>query len=110
MTTYAEACETYATDQGLDPITRALAAQGIPATVDQTGGFCMCVRVDLVEGGAHWLWLTLGAEFPAKGEEQQITLRHRRRILGLRDALRRFRTTPGRTDLYDCRVDDLEDP
>lgn len=56
-TTYAEACEWHATEQGLDPIAEELRAAGIPHTVDQTGGFCMLVRVPLTEGGDPYLYL-----------------------------------------------------
>lgn len=47
---YAEACRRAATDQGLDPITARLDAEGIAYDVDQTGGFTMCVRVDGPDG------------------------------------------------------------
>ena len=56
--TYADACDAAATQQGLDPITDVLRGAGIPHTVDQTGGFCMCVNVPLVEGGSEYLYLT----------------------------------------------------
>lgn len=55
---YDEACERAATDQGLDPICDVLRGAGIPHTVDQTGGFTMCVNVPLVEGGTQYLYLT----------------------------------------------------
>lgn len=55
---YEQACKQAATDQGLDPITDELARAGIPHTVDQTGGFVMCINVPLVEGGRQWLYLT----------------------------------------------------
>lgn len=60
--TYTEACAASATDQGLDPIAAALAKQGVPFSVDQTGGFCMCINVPLSEGGAHWLYMTSAHE------------------------------------------------
>jgi hypothetical protein len=55
---YGLMCEQSATDQGLDPITERLRAAGIPHTVDQTGGFTMCVNVPLVEGGSEYLYIT----------------------------------------------------
>ena len=59
--TYAEGCAHAATAQGLDPITEALRAAGIPYAVDQTGGFCMCVNVPLREGGSVYLYVTAGS-------------------------------------------------
>lgn len=55
---YTQACEDAATRQGLDPITDALRAAGIPHVVDQTGGFTMCVHVPLDEGDTSYLYLT----------------------------------------------------
>lgn len=49
--------DTYATDQGLDPITEALRAAGIPHTVEQTGGNCMGVKVPLDEGATSHVFL-----------------------------------------------------
>jgi hypothetical protein len=42
---YADACRRATTAQGLDPIIGALAAAGVVHDVEQTGGFCMMVRV-----------------------------------------------------------------
>ena len=56
---YAARCAHATTSQGLDPIIDVLRAAGIPYTVDQTGGFCMCVRVPLIEGDSQYLYLTL---------------------------------------------------
>jgi hypothetical protein len=47
---YDERCRWAATNQGLDPITARLTAEGIAHDVDQTGGFTMCVRVDRPDG------------------------------------------------------------
>ena len=58
--TYAEGCAHAATAQGLDPITEALRAAGIPHRVDQTGGFCMVVRVPLTEADTVYLCATAG--------------------------------------------------
>jgi hypothetical protein len=58
---YDDACQFHATAQGLDPITEALRAAGIPHAVDQTGGFCMCVNVPLREGGSPFLYVTAGS-------------------------------------------------
>ena len=55
---YGAACDFHATAQGLDPITEALRAAGIPYAVDQTGGFCMLVRVPLTEGGDPYLYVS----------------------------------------------------
>ena len=48
--TYEQACRAAATEQGLDPVTEALAAAGIPAEVEQTGGMTMVVVVEVVDG------------------------------------------------------------
>jgi len=47
---YAEACRRAATAQGLDPICQALSKAGIGHGVEQTGGFCMMVRVPTPHG------------------------------------------------------------
>ena len=57
---YGAACAHHATAQGLDPITEALRAAGIPHAVDQTGGFCMLVNVPLTEGGDPYLYVSAG--------------------------------------------------
>ncbi|MBM3661165.1 MAG: hypothetical protein FJW95_16905 [Actinobacteria bacterium] len=56
--TYEEACAFATTRQGLDPIVAAIAAAGIPVTVNQTGGFCMCVRVEHPTAAAS-VWVTV---------------------------------------------------
>lgn len=56
---YEQRCRDATTAQGLDPIVEVIRDAGIPVSVDQTGGFCMCVRVDLVEGNSQFLWLTV---------------------------------------------------
>ena len=55
---YAARVEYATENQGLLPITDALARAGVPYTVDQTGGFCMCVNVPLAEGGTPYLYVT----------------------------------------------------
>lgn len=47
---YEEACQRATTDQGLDPVTEALSAAGIPHVVEQTGGFTMVVTVKARNG------------------------------------------------------------
>src|SRR5262245_20491831 len=58
--TYEEACESATYAQNLHRIVVALAAAMVPVTVDQTGGFTMCVRVAPagLDNGATWLWIT----------------------------------------------------
>jgi|GEM_PF-4532439 len=41
---------------GVDAILTRLAAEGIPHSLDDTGGGCLCVRVALT-GGA-WIWIS----------------------------------------------------
>lgn len=68
--TYEEACRRAATSQGLDPIRRALEAEGLATHVDQTGGFCMCLRVNstVLQGG--YVWVT--DDTPAGEEHEYI--------------------------------------
>ena len=47
---YLDACDAAATAQGLDPITTALADNGVVATVEQTGGFTMVLTVTADDG------------------------------------------------------------
>lgn len=49
---YCYTCRTSAAseEQGTSAIAEALIARGIPADVHQTGGFTMCVYIDLGEG------------------------------------------------------------
>lgn len=61
--TYAEACERATTDQGLDPIVAALTAAGVPAGVDQTGGFCMCASVYAADDRNEYLYITSGEQW-----------------------------------------------
>ena len=64
--TYEEACEQAATAQGLDPATEALRAAGMPFTVDQTGGFCMMIRVPFAEEAKRYFGITnneIGPEY-----------------------------------------------
>lgn len=61
--TYTEACERAATDQNLDPISEELSRHGIPHYIDQTGGFCMVVRVPLSEDGKHYLYMTDAVDY-----------------------------------------------
>lgn len=42
---YERTCRIAATEQGLDPIIETLRAAGIPAVVEQTGGFCMVASI-----------------------------------------------------------------
>lgn len=42
---YQRACKESTESQGLADVVTALAVAMVPVTVDQTGGFCMCVRV-----------------------------------------------------------------
>jgi hypothetical protein len=44
---YDAACERAATNQGLDPVMEALRAADIKYNLEQTGGFCMVVTVDV---------------------------------------------------------------
>jgi hypothetical protein len=53
---YLAACRRATTAQGLDPVVAAIAAAGIRVSVDQTGGFTMCVRVNLTHD--QWLYIT----------------------------------------------------
>lgn len=53
---YEEMCRQAATAQGLDPITERLSAEGIPHTIEQTGGFVMVVRIPLAEPA--WIGVT----------------------------------------------------
>lgn len=62
MLDYAEVCEWHTTEQGLDPIVEALRAAGVPHTVDQTGGFVMCVRVPLCESDSPFLYVIASDE------------------------------------------------
>lgn len=55
-TDYDARCAQAVEDQGLGPALAALHAVGIPATVDQTGGFVMCVRVE--RSRAEYLYVT----------------------------------------------------
>jgi len=56
---YARACERATTDQGLDPVVARFTAEGLPITVDQTGGFTMVARVQPREGrGEPWIGIT----------------------------------------------------
>jgi len=48
--TYADACKRAATLQGLDTVVEALTAAGLPAEVEQTGGFTMVATVYCAEG------------------------------------------------------------
>jgi len=86
--TYEDACKRAATDQGLDPITDALTAQGIEHRVAQTGGFCMVVEVPLGDSGAY-VGITADGPSPerpclvcyvsalaAQGEEEDEVIAH----------------------------------
>jgi hypothetical protein len=57
---YEDACACAATAQGLDPIADVLRAAGIPFTIDQTGGFTMCIRVPMTEDGRQFVYVTAG--------------------------------------------------
>jgi len=54
---YQAACEYATEEQGLNPALEALEAAGVPVSVDQTGGFCMCVRVQ-GEDPKIYVWVT----------------------------------------------------
>jgi hypothetical protein len=54
--TYQEMCRDAATAQGLDPITDRLVAEGVPHSVEQTGGFVMVVRIPVAEPA--WIGVT----------------------------------------------------
>ncbi|MGH2684792.1 MAG: hypothetical protein ACRDJP_04920 [Actinomycetota bacterium] len=60
--TYEDACRDAATAQGLDPIAERLATEGIPYTVEQTGGFVMLIRIPLAE--PTWLAVTASDDHP----------------------------------------------
>lgn len=66
---YEDACKAATTQQGLDPMTRHLREAGIPAVVEQTGGFCMVLTVYLNEGHTEWIGITR-EEF-CEGDEQE---------------------------------------
>jgi predicted metal-dependent peptidase len=51
---YDKACNMAADDKGITTIVNELAAHGIPATAEQTGGFTMCAYIDLGEGWYIW--------------------------------------------------------
>jgi len=40
----------------VDAILTRLAAENIPHSLDDTGGGCLCVRVDLADGA--WIWVS----------------------------------------------------
>jgi len=40
----------------VDAILTRLAAEDIPHSLDDTGGGCLCVRVDLADGA--WIWIS----------------------------------------------------
>lgn len=47
---YDLACNSAATNQGLDPVIAALSAAGIPHDLEQTGGFVMVITVQAPTG------------------------------------------------------------
>lgn len=51
---YDKACNMASDDQGITTIVNALSAQGITATVCQTGGFCMVADIELGDGWYVW--------------------------------------------------------
>lgn len=59
MKGYEHRCRRAARDQGLDPVCEVLKETGIDHVVDQTGGFCMVVRVPVPDGTA-WYGITAG--------------------------------------------------
>lgn len=73
MSDYEAACERAATIQGLDPITAALRATGIPHSVDQTGGMTMLVRVPLVNG--RWLGINAEGDYDREDESDNWYIR-----------------------------------
>lgn len=56
---YDQRCIRAAKDQGLDPVCEVLRETGIAHTIEQTGGFCMAVRV-AVPGSEAWYGITAG--------------------------------------------------
>lgn len=70
--TYEQACEEAATARGLDPATDALRAAGMPFTVDQTGGFCMMVRVPFAEEAKRYFGITQNEDSPFAGIRGEV--------------------------------------
>lgn len=53
MSNYENAVKAATTQQGYDPVIAALRAFHIPHTVEQTGGFTMCVVIPAANGGVY---------------------------------------------------------
>jgi hypothetical protein len=60
---YEAACKRAATEQGLDPVTEALQAAGLPVIIEQTGGMCMVAAV-YDHDPERWVWITESYDDP----------------------------------------------
>jgi hypothetical protein len=55
--TYDEACWVHADNQGLTPIQAILTEARIPYTLEQTGGFTMCIQIPICDD-VFYLYVT----------------------------------------------------
>ncbi len=58
---YERNCREAASRQGLDPLSE-LETLGYDYGVDQTGGYCMCGRVDRTDDKPGWVWITFESD------------------------------------------------